>query len=179
MNHYQLLGIAKDATAEEVRKAYRKTVAALHPDRFANAVESAEASDERNRRFAEARDAYETLSDSRKRYLYDRRNQVPQGLGDLLATPRGMRAMGRLLPRAPRQARDGEDLVTVVRVAPSTLANGGGIGPPDAFPPGFDPLFLPADVRKVPLGRLPEQGTKGENGGADGDLFVLVVPITP
>ncbi|MEI6511295.1 MAG: DnaJ domain-containing protein [Candidatus Uhrbacteria bacterium] len=176
MTYYQLLGIAEDATAVEIRNAYRKKVATLHPDRFAKVVEPTEATDERNRRFAEARTAYETLSNSRNRYLYDRRNRVPQGLGDLLATPQGQRAMARLLPRAPKQSRDGNDRVIIAPVPMDTLANGGAIDAPAGLPDEFDLLFLPPNAGKTPWARLPERGEPGENDGTAGDLYVLLVP---
>ena len=176
MTYYQLLGIAKDATAEEIKRAYRKVVVALHPDRFANAVESAETCHERCMRFSEVKDAYETLSDSRKRYLYDRVNRVPQGLGDLLATPQGQRAMARLLPRAPKQSRDGNDRVVIAHVPMDTLANGGAIDAPAGLPDEFDLLFLPPNAGKTPWARLPERGEPGENDGIAGDLYVLLVP---
>jgi len=179
MNHYQLLGIAKDATAGEIRKAFRAKAARLHPDRFASAGESVEETRHRDAQFTALQRAYRTLSDRQARYEYDRSIQIPQGLGDLLATPQGMRAMGRLLPRAPKQARDGDDLVTVVRVPSSVLATGGAVSTPDAVPCEFDPFLIPADARKTPWGRLSEHGEKGENDGTDGDLFILVVPETP
>jgi DnaJ-class molecular chaperone len=175
MTHYQLLGIAKDATAEEIRKAYRKMAAAMHPDRFANADRSEDARQDRQRQFQEVADAYRTLSDDRARYAYDRAIRVPQGLGDLLATHEGQRAMARLLPRAQKQAHDGEDKLAVVRVPPAVLATGGTVQA-TGLPEGFDPLFLPPSATASPWGRLPGRGEPGENEGKPGDLYVLVLP---
>ena len=176
MTYYQVLGIAKDATAEEIRKAYRKAAAALHPDRFASAVESDEARGERLRRFAEIKEAYAVLSDTRARYRYDRFTRVPQGLGDLLATPQGQRAMARLLPRASKQSRNGEDRVVIVRIPAATLATGGAIDAPAGLPDGFETLFIPPNANKTPWARLSGQGEPGQFGGNAGDQFLLLVP---
>lgn len=176
MNHYQLLGIAKDATAEEIKAAFRHKAATLHPDRFAMTVESADASDERNRRFAELKVARETLADPRRRHEYDKAIRVPQGLRDLLSTRQGERAMARLLPRAPKQARNGEDRVVVVRVPAATLAAGGAIEPVPGIPEELDPVLIPSGASKARWGRLPGRGEPGENDGEPGDLYVVLRP---
>ncbi len=59
---YEILGVSRDASSEEIRRAYRKKARELHPD-YAG-VESEEA-------FKEVSMAYETLSDPRKREQYD------------------------------------------------------------------------------------------------------------
>ncbi|KAG5487528.1 hypothetical protein LSCM1_07485 [Leishmania martiniquensis] len=60
---YSVLGVARNATPEQIKSAYKKRAKALHPD--VNPSPSA-AED-----FAEAKQAYETLSDSQKRSMYD------------------------------------------------------------------------------------------------------------
>lgn len=177
MTYYQLLGIAKDATAEEIRKAYLAKAARLHPDRFAGAKETEEETRNRNRQFKEVGEAYAVLSDARARYRYDRAIRVPQGLADLLATPHGQRAMARLLPRAPKQSRNGEDLVVIAQVPAATLVTGGAIVvAPTDLPNVFEALFFPPNANKTPWARLPDHGEPGENGGIAGDLFILLVP---
>ncbi len=64
-DHYQLLGVARDADAAELKKAYRRRARELHPD--ANPGDAdAEA------RFKELTRAYEVLSDPQRRAYYDR-----------------------------------------------------------------------------------------------------------
>ena len=64
-DYYEVLGVAKDATAEEIKKAYRKLAMQYHPDRNVGDAE-AEA------KFKEAAEAYEVLGDADKRERYDR-----------------------------------------------------------------------------------------------------------
>ena len=63
---YEVLGLAKNASDEEIKKAYRKLAMKFHPDR--NQGEGAKAAEEK---FKEAKEAYEMLSDAQKREAYD------------------------------------------------------------------------------------------------------------
>jgi DnaJ-class molecular chaperone len=64
-DYYDLLGISKGASAEEIKKAYRKQALEWHPDRHKDDKETAE------KRFKEINEAYQVLSDSQKRAAYD------------------------------------------------------------------------------------------------------------
>lgn len=63
---YEVLGVSKTASDEELKKAYRKLAMKYHPDR--NQGEQAKEAEEK---FKEAKEAYEMLSDSQKRAAYD------------------------------------------------------------------------------------------------------------
>ena len=63
-DYYEVLGVAKDATPEQIKKAYHKLALANHPDTHPG-DKDAEA------RFKEATEAYEVLSDEKKRAAYD------------------------------------------------------------------------------------------------------------
>ena len=63
-DYYDVLGISKAASADEIKKAYRRLAMRFHPDRNSDDSE-AEA------KFKEAKEAYEVLSDSDKRSAYD------------------------------------------------------------------------------------------------------------
>src|SRR5580692_4856546 len=61
---YEVLGIARSATQEEIKKAYRKNALKYHPDRNADDPQA-------EKKFKEISEAYEVLSDEKKRQLYD------------------------------------------------------------------------------------------------------------
>ncbi len=65
-DYYEILGIAKNASEEDIKKAYRKLAMKHHPDR--NQGDASKAAEEK---FKEAKEAYEMLSDAQKRAAYD------------------------------------------------------------------------------------------------------------
>ncbi|HWS73509.1 MAG TPA: molecular chaperone DnaJ [Quisquiliibacterium sp.] len=64
-DYYEVLGVAKNASDEELKKVYRKLAMKYHPDRNPDDKAAEE-------KFKEAKEAYEILSDAKKRELYDR-----------------------------------------------------------------------------------------------------------
>ena len=73
-DYYEVLGVEKNATDEEIKKAYRKMAKKYHPDANPDNKQEAEA------KFKEVNEAYETLSDSQKRQMYDQfGHNGPQG----------------------------------------------------------------------------------------------------
>ena len=63
-DYYDILGVAKNASAEEIKKAYRKMAIKYHPDKNPGDKQSEE-------HFKEAAEAYEILSSAEKRQRYD------------------------------------------------------------------------------------------------------------
>ena len=126
-DYYELLGVPRTASAEEIKKAYRQRARELHPD--ANAGDQASAE-----RFKEVSTAYQTLSDDDLRARYDRYGEAgvrgngsggPSaedlfggGLGDIFETffgggggsPFGTRQRG---PAGPPRGQDMEVVVDI------------------------------------------------------------------
>lgn len=74
-DYYKTLGVSRNATADEIKKAFRKLARTHHPDTGGDET-----------KFKELNEAYEVLSDDKKRKLYDQygtanQNQIPQGWG--------------------------------------------------------------------------------------------------
>ena len=72
---YEIIGVSKNATEDEIKKSYRKLALKYHPDRNPDDKEA-----EKN--FKEAAEAYSVLSDSSKRSRYDQYGHAGVGMGD-------------------------------------------------------------------------------------------------
>jgi molecular chaperone DnaJ len=125
---YGTLGVAKNASQEEIKKAYRKLARQLHPDRNPGDKSAEE-------RFKEMQEAYSVLSDPEKRKQYDAggmfagdfrgfdpsafRTGGVGGLGDIFSD-----LFGRATGRQGAQRQRGRDLETEIRLSFDQAING-------------------------------------------------------
>lgn len=189
-DYYKTLGVSRTASADEIKKAFRKLARTHHPDAGGD-----------EQKFKEINEAYEVLSDDKKRQLYDQygtanENQIPQGwggnvnVGDIFggagswseildSIRRGEGAFGSWdfggFGGQPR-ARRGQDMNVTLNVTFDEAFQGAekrvtvripGKSEPDTFT-----VKIPAGAVDGGRLRFRGKGGLGENGGEAGDLLV-------
>ncbi|MCH2209661.1 MAG: DnaJ domain-containing protein [Fuerstiella sp.] len=192
-DYYEILGVPRTSSADEIRKAYKKLARKYHPDANAENPDS-------QQKFAEITEAHEVLGDSDKRQKYDQFghnwNRVPEGatggspfggfggghpgggsgfsLDDILGGVFGG-AGGSPFGGRP-QARKGEDLRTSVRVAFLVGVEGGEHELTVRTGDKAERLTfrIPSGMESGKSIRLAGQGHPGQLGGPRGDVLVTV-----
>jgi curved DNA-binding protein len=167
---YDVLGLDRGASADEIRRAYRNLARRYHPD--VNKDPDAE------ERFKEVSEAYDVLSDAEKRERYDRFGGAADGgpefggfeagdLGDLFETFLG--GAGRRSESAGR----GADQEAVLELSLEEAARGGRRSMTLGDGRSYD-VAIPSGVREDQRIRLAGEGGQGFGGGPSGDLFLRV-----
>ncbi|MBL9120424.1 MAG: DnaJ domain-containing protein [Phycisphaerae bacterium] len=127
-DYYDVLGVSRTASPDEIRKAHRKLARKLHPD--VNKAPDAAA------KFAEAQEAYDVLSDTEKRKRYDQFGHA--GVGGATGGASGSDPFGGQNPfrGGPFSGTGGQQ-----RGRPNTWSSGDGGGWSDVDPETFDTVF--------------------------------------
>jgi molecular chaperone DnaJ len=140
-DYYEILGVAKSASQDEIKKAYRQMAMKYHPDRNPNDKDA-------EHKFKEAAEAYEVLSDGDKRARYDRFghqgmrfgqdvhdfqnvniNDIFSMFGDVFSQSFGGSMFGDFFGRTQQTQRrgegqDGSDLEIRLRLSLAEIATG-------------------------------------------------------
>jgi curved DNA-binding protein len=186
-DYYAALGVPRDASADDIRRAYRKLAREYHPDVNKDPV----AED----RFKEIAEAYEVLRDRAKRERYDRLGRdwragqdAPEGFAagdtysgfgdaegfsDFFESLFGARRAGGARRGAEGFARRGADQQAVLELTLEEAAAGGSHHLAFGDGRGYD-VKIPAGVRDGQRIRLAGEGGPGAGGGPAGDLFLRV-----
>lgn len=188
---YQILGVSRSATHDEIRKAYKKLARENHPDTKPDDKAAAE-------RFKQVSEAYDVLGDEEKRKQYDQYGEAykyarqggaggpgagpvdlesvfGQGgvdLGDLFGGVFGGGRGGRRRSQASR----GEDLQDTILIPFQMAATGGNYDVTINRGNKVETLTVkvPAGVHSGDTIRLAQQGMPGAGGGPAGDLMITV-----
>jgi DnaJ-class molecular chaperone len=156
------LGVDRNASEGDIKRAYRKLARELHPDITGDDPRATE-------RFKEVTVAYETLSDAQRRRSYDmfgnRDAPPPQGVSLDLDS-----LLDQVFPSRKKKPRP-EPGVDLEKPLPVTFIESytGCIKSLDRIK-----VTVPAGVDTGTRLRLKAQGGKGFDGGPDGDLYVLI-----
>jgi curved DNA-binding protein len=200
-DYYEVLGVARDASAADIKKAYRKLAHKYHPDvsKHADAEE----------KFKDVAEAYATLKDEEKKAAYDQLGRHPSGeefvpprdwqqhfaqggfgngaefqdidLSDLFAAFGGRSGGGR----RTQAARPGQDYEVNAPVTIEQIHAGSEItielAIPETGADGMPHRVSKTFSVKVPKGaedgqrlRLAGKGGAGRNGGPNGDLYIVL-----
>ena len=181
---YKVLGVDKDASKDEIKRAYRKLAQRYHPD--ANAGDASA-----EQRFKEISEAHAVLSNDEKRREYDQvRSFVEAGgqrfygfspgagsggvrinIGDLFGAEGGVGDIFEDLFgfQGRRAGRKGRDVETEARISFDDAVNGATVTLPDG-----KRTRIPPGVRDGARIRVPGRGEPGPRGGQPGDLYVRV-----
>ncbi len=177
-DYYEVLGVQRDASETEVKRAFRKLARELHPDVNAHDPQAEE-------KFKQAAEAYEVLSDPERRQVYDRYGSeglrsggFPPGGGfasveDIFQAVFGG-AFGFEVRRGPMR---GQDLVHAVEISAVQAMLGATVTIPSHE--GEREVELPPGVQHGAQFGLRGHGLPGANGGPPGDLRVVVHVIVP
>ena len=184
MDYYEILGLSKGASDDEIKKAFKKKAMKFHPDRTGNDKTS-------ETKFKEAKEAYDVLSDPQKKSIYDQYGTTDFGGGFGGRSQGGFNAsgfedvfedlfgdiFGGGRARNPNRAYKGADLEYHLQLSLEEAAFG--IEKVVQFRTKNEnkeiSVSIPAGVDNGDRVRLSGKGEPGINQGPPGDLFIRVV----
>jgi len=174
-DYYLVLGVARTASDDKIKAAYRRQARKFHPD-------VTDDNKELEKRFKEITKAYQVLSDPQLRRSFDHSfdpvTTVTKAFTDHAT---GQLILDLMLPTTKASSRRGVDLLSVVKVDQELLEQGGALMiqlPIRHESQSQTEVLVDVPVKTEPnkMLKFPGFGSPGYNGGQDGDLFVLFLP---
>jgi len=195
-NYYDVLGIQKQASPDEIKKAYRKLAMKYHPDRNKDDAQAEE-------KFKQVSEAYAVLSDKEKRKKYDQfgaegfkqrysQDDIFRGfdLNEILRNfgvggsrssfgggfSGGGDPFAEFFGGRPQRPQKGQDMVSDITITFEEAARGGEKRFSVQRPGGTEDtsVKIPAGIEEGKKLRLAGKGFAGPNGGPAGDLYFKV-----
>lgn len=182
MDYYQILGVGKNATPDEIKKAYRSLASKHHPDKGGDTA-----------KFQEIQTAYSTLSDPDKRSQYDNPNPfgtnpdgswqqagMPQGFEDLFRHFGGMGGspFGDMFGRGRPQAHKNRTLNMQTTITLEDAFHGKELIASITLPSGKDQVVevkIPAGVQDGVTLRLAQMGDDSIPNVPRGDIHLTII----
>lgn len=178
LDYYNILGVAKNATADEIKKAYRKLASQHHPDRGGDTS-----------KFQEIQAAYDTLSNPEKRQQYDnpqpnfgdfrQHGGMPPGFEDMVNQMFGG-GFGDIFGRRPQPVRN-RTLNLQTQITLEEAFNGKELIANVSLPSGRDQLLevkIPPGVKDGTVLRLASMGDDSIGNMPRGDIH-LTIQVLP
>ncbi len=171
---YEILGVSRDATEDEIKRAYRQKARRFHPDK--NRGDNTQTS-----QFYECQDAYEVLSHPLRRRQYDRTFRPITSLQELFSeSDVGRRIVEQMLPKAKSEAQSGMDVLQVVEVPREVLKEGGSVEVDLKIEDSDGTVIkqvvdIPPSGRDMLFCRFVKLGSAGSHGAPDGDLCIVFI----
>ncbi len=196
-DYYEILGIQKNATADQIKQAYRKLAREHHPDMVKDGDKP-----QAEKRFKEINEAYQVLNDPQKRSMYDQYGHAGQGFAganqgswgpfsysytqggnganqygdfdpfDVFEEFFGFRGFGG--QRAPRR---GKNLHYEMRIEFSESVHG--VEKEVNIDSGPLTIKIPQGINDGTELRFAGRGMAGPNGAPAGDLYITIRVLTP
>jgi DnaJ-class molecular chaperone len=169
-DYYVVLGVAKDASESEIKRAFRELARKHHPDATQGGGDNGE-------RFREINEAYTVLSDKDARARYDRWGHPDDSGGGFSSVVDAAQEMINDVLRRRRNRQKGRDIRYTLEVTFEEAAFGTSktIQVPDGDGKQRDfTVVVPPGMKDGAVKQMKGEGEPGKGGGAAGDLHVVV-----